>query len=49
VAEAVERITVVANEESLDLRWVAEAEVDLLDLHPGFARTWPLLREARGG
>jgi 8-oxo-dGTP diphosphatase len=48
VAEAVERITVVANEESLDLRWVAEAEVDLLDLHPGFARTWPLLREARG-
>jgi 8-oxo-dGTP diphosphatase len=49
VAEAVERITVVANEESLDLRWVAEADVDLLDLHPGFARTWPLLREVRRG
>ena len=43
-----ERITIVANEESLDLRWVAEAEVELLDLHPGFARTWPLLREVRG-
>jgi 8-oxo-dGTP diphosphatase len=48
VAEAVQRITIVANEESLDLRWVAETEVELLDLHPGFARTWPRLREVRG-
>ena len=39
----------MANEESLDLRWVAETEVELLDLHPGFARTWPLLRELQRG
>lgn len=45
VAEALVRFPIVGNEESLDLRWVAETEVELLDLHPGFARTWPLLRE----
>jgi len=45
VAEACGRIRIVANEESLDLRWVAEAEIEQLTLHPGFARTWPLLRD----
>lgn len=30
--------------ESTALRWVAEAEVEACALHPGFARTWPLLR-----
>jgi len=45
VAEARGRIRIVANEESLDLRWVAEAEIEQLTLHPGFARTWPLLRD----
>ena len=38
-------LRIVANEESLDLRWVAEAEIEQLTLHPGFARTWPLLRD----
>ncbi|GAA1426932.1 NUDIX domain-containing protein [Microlunatus lacustris] len=32
------------NWESDAVRWVPLAEVDALDLHPGFARTWPLLR-----
>ncbi|SDR81054.1 ADP-ribose pyrophosphatase YjhB, NUDIX family [Friedmanniella luteola] len=32
------------NWESDDVRWVPLGEVDALDLHPGFARTWPLLR-----
>jgi len=31
--------------ESDAVRWVPLAEVDGLELHPGFARTWPLLRE----
>lgn len=35
----------VGNDESLELRWVAETGVDRLDLHPGFARTWPRLRQ----
>ncbi|MBA8792817.1 8-oxo-dGTP pyrophosphatase MutT (NUDIX family) [Friedmanniella endophytica] len=30
--------------ESDDLRWFAVAETDRLELHPGFGRTWPLLR-----
>jgi hypothetical protein len=33
------------NWESDAVRWVPLAEVDALDLHPGFARTWPLLRD----
>lgn len=35
------------NWESDDVRWVPSAEVDALDLHPGFATTWPLLRGVR--
>jgi 8-oxo-dGTP diphosphatase len=33
------------NWESDAVRWVPLSEVDTLDLHPGFARTWPLLRD----
>jgi 8-oxo-dGTP diphosphatase len=33
------------NWESDAVRWVPLPEVDTLDLHPGFARTWPLLRD----
>lgn len=32
--------------ESLDVAWVAIDEVAALPLHPGFAASWPLLREA---
>ena len=34
-------IKVQANAESIELRWVPAAEVDELDLHPGFTRSWP--------
>lgn len=44
IAELVAPFVPVANDESLELRWVAETGVDQLDLHPGFARTWPRLR-----
>jgi 8-oxo-dGTP diphosphatase len=30
--------------ETVEVRWVAEDDVDLLPLHPGFAATWPALR-----
>jgi 8-oxo-dGTP diphosphatase len=33
------------NWESDAVRWVPLPEVDALDLHPGFARTWPFLRD----
>jgi len=32
---------VVADAESLELRWVPRAEIDGLSLHPGFATSWP--------
>lgn len=38
-----------ANAESVALRWVVEAEVSSLPLHPGFAASWPLLATAAGG
>jgi 8-oxo-dGTP diphosphatase len=31
----------VPNDESAELRWLAVPEVSTLDLHPGFARSWP--------
>jgi len=34
----------VANEESSALEWVPVHQVDALNLHPGFARTWPQAR-----
>lgn len=47
LAEATAMVPVHArNFESVELRWVKVDEVDHLALHPGFAATWPLLREA---
>lgn len=40
-----ELVAVPANDESLELRWIAIAEVILLDLHPSFAKTWPVLQK----
>jgi 8-oxo-dGTP diphosphatase len=36
---------VISDTESIALRWVAPAEVDRLPLHPGFAASWPALRD----
>lgn len=47
IAEAVRSVTIVANAESAELRWVPEDDVDKLDLHSGFASSWPALH--RGG
>ncbi len=35
---------IVADAESVALRWVAIDEVDALPLHPGFSDAWPALR-----
>ncbi|MBP2458615.1 8-oxo-dGTP pyrophosphatase MutT (NUDIX family) [Clavibacter michiganensis] len=35
----------VADAESIELRWVPVGEVDGLELHPGFGRAWPMLRD----
>ena len=35
--------------ESIDVRWVKLEAVDELALHPGFALSWPMLREAIPG
>jgi 8-oxo-dGTP diphosphatase len=45
LAELVAPVTLVAQEESAELRWVPVSAVTDLDLHPGFAGTWPTLRE----
>ena len=39
---------VVADPESLELRWVPAEEVEALPLHPGFADAWPMLRGVLG-
>ena len=39
-----ERLPVVAERESVDLRWVAVDDVETLPLHPAFAASWPALR-----
>ncbi len=44
VATVVRPLTIVPNAESTELRWVVEAEVTGLALHPGFANSWPTLR-----
>lgn len=36
---------VIGDPESIDLRWVQPTDVDVLPLHPGFAESWPGLRE----
>ena len=45
VASVPARLPVVAERESVDLRWVAVDEVDALPLHPAFAQAWPALRD----
>ncbi|WP_430866727.1 NUDIX domain-containing protein [Demequina aurantiaca] len=40
---------VAGDEESLALAWVPVDEVASLDLHPGFAKAWPGLREMISG
>ena len=44
VALVPERLPVVPERESLDLRWVAVQEVTALPLHPAFAAAWPDLQ-----
>lgn len=39
----------VADPESIELRWVDVGEVTELPLHPGFAATWPELRARLAG
>lgn len=46
VALAVEQFEpVISDTESIALRWVTVADVDSLPLHPGFAASWPALRD----
>jgi len=46
VARAAEEFTpVIGDAESLELRWVRVDDVGSLDLHPGFAASWPTLLE----
>jgi 8-oxo-dGTP diphosphatase len=39
---------VISDPESIELLWIPLAEVDGKDLHPGFAASWPELRERIG-
>lgn len=45
LATLIESVVLVPQEESAELRWVPASWVTDLDLHPGFAGTWPLLRD----
>ncbi len=44
LATAREEVQLIPQEESEELRWVAVSVVEELGLHPGFAGTWPRLR-----
>ncbi|MDN5761220.1 MAG: NUDIX hydrolase [Microlunatus sp.] len=44
LARLVATVVLQAQEESYELRWVPISAVTELDLHPGFALTWPELR-----
>jgi 8-oxo-dGTP diphosphatase len=44
VAMSLARVTLRANAESAELRWVRPEAVADLPLHTGFARTWPAVR-----
>ncbi|WP_207801673.1 NUDIX hydrolase [Mycobacterium uberis] len=44
VADARELLPTVPNQESVELRWIAEFEVADLPLHPGLAASWQRLR-----
>ena len=47
LAQAAEPLRVVSDSyEADEAVWLPAAEVDRLDLHPGFAASWPALREA---
>jgi 8-oxo-dGTP diphosphatase len=46
VADARHPLLTVPNQESAELRWVDEDEVERLPLHPGFAASWQVLRAA---
>jgi len=43
IAEAARSVILLPNAESAELRWVPENDVDRLDLHAGFASSWPVL------
>ena len=45
VARAPSRLPVVADRESVEVRWVAADDVERMPLHGGFATSWPLLRD----
>ena len=44
-ADLLADVELVAEAESAELRWVAVSRVDALPLHPGFAASWPDLRD----
>ena len=44
IADAATPLETVPNRESAELRWVPEAEVTALPLHPGLAASWDELR-----
>ena len=47
LAQAAEPLRVYSDAyESDEAVWLPAGEVDQLDLHPGFAASWPVLREA---
>jgi len=48
LAELLAPVRLVRQEESAELRWVSVSSVTALDLHPGFAGTWPELRNRLG-
>jgi 8-oxo-dGTP diphosphatase len=45
IADAAELLPTRPNRESAELRWVAEADVAELPLHPGFAASWDQVRD----
>lgn len=45
LAELLRAVRLTPQEESAELRWVAVSQVTELNLHPGFAGTWPVLRQ----
>lgn len=45
LATAAEQLATHPSAESAELRWVPVADVTRLSLHPGFAASWPNLRE----
>ncbi|RMI28665.1 NUDIX domain-containing protein [Nocardia stercoris] len=44
VADVVEALPVTPNNESVEIAWIPEGEVELRPLHPAFALVWPELR-----